>query len=65
MVSPLLLVAWQVAVLQSDSLAAVRAAHRAQAEFERQRRALAPRAAVRSSGPCDEHIGRFCYWHDG
>ena len=65
MVSPLLLVAWQVAVLQSDSLATVRAARRAQAEFERVRRALAPRAAARSNGPCDERIGRFCYWHDG
>ena len=65
MVSPLLLVAWQVAVLQSDSLTTLRTARRAQAEFERQRRALAPLAPARSTGPCDEQIGRFCYWYDG
>jgi hypothetical protein len=60
-----ILIAGQIALSQSDSLATLRAARRAQAEFERQRRALAPRAMSRSSGPCDERIGRFCYWHDG
>ncbi len=65
MTGSVLLVAWQVALLQTDSLATLRTARRAQAEFERQRRALAPRAPARSSGPCDERIGRFCYWYDG
>jgi len=59
------LFAWQLALAGSDSQAVARAARRAQAEFEGQRRALAPRAAPRSDGSCDELIGRFCYWHDG
>jgi hypothetical protein len=65
MIGSLLLIASHLALLQTDSLATLRAARRAQAEFEGQRRALAPRAPARSSGPCDERIGRFCYWYEG
>lgn len=36
----------------------------AQAEFERERIRRLPWAWRDASGPCDEVIGRFCYWHD-
>lgn len=64
MAGSILLLAWQLALVPRDSQAVLRAAHRAQTEFERQRRALAPRAHSRPGGPCDELIGRFCYWYE-
>jgi hypothetical protein len=63
-IGSILLLAGQLALPRGDSLAALRAARRAQAEFEGQRRALAPRTPARSGGGCDERIGRFCYWYD-
>jgi hypothetical protein len=63
-VGSFLLLAWQVGLARSDSQAVLRAARRAQAEFERQRRAIVPRAPSRYEG-CEERIGRFCYWHEG
>lgn len=48
-----------------DSVAVVRAARSAQADFERMRRANLPRdAGGGSGGRCDARIGRFCYWYD-
>lgn len=48
---------------QRDSVAAHRAAKRAQAEFEQRRHRLLPEVAG-SSGRCDVRVGRFCYWVD-
>ena len=50
---------------RADSQAVLRAAHAAQAAFERTRRWHLPYAFGRSGGECEERIGRFCYWHDG
>jgi hypothetical protein len=47
-----------------DSLGTHRAARRAQAEFESQRRRLLPLRYGGGGGRCDVRIGRFCYWHD-
>jgi hypothetical protein len=60
----ILLLAWQLALVPRDSQAVLRAAHRAQTDFEWQRRTLAPRTHSRPGGPCDELIGRFCYWYE-
>jgi hypothetical protein len=48
----------------ADSLRTVRAARRAQEQFESLRRANLPFRAGAPRGPCDLQIGRFCYWHD-
>ncbi len=48
-----------------DSSASLAAARAAQAAFERLRLDYLPRTVSGSSGPCDEIVGRFCYWHDG
>ena len=37
----------------------------AQAEFERFRVARLPWSMRPGGGPCDEVVGRFCYWHEG
>lgn len=47
-----------------DSVAAHRAARRAQTNFESRRRQLLPVTFGGSGGRCDVRIGRFCYWHD-
>lgn len=57
-------------VAQGDSLAVVRWAQRAQAEFESSRRARLPSVEAQPASRCDpllgaELIGRFCYWDDG
>jgi hypothetical protein len=48
----------------ADSIRTVRAARRAQEQFESLRRANLPFRAGAPRGPCDLQIGRFCYWHD-
>jgi hypothetical protein len=48
----------------ADSARAVRAARRAQEQFEALRRANLPFRPGAPRGPCDLQIGRFCYWHD-
>ena len=48
----------------ADSQRVVRGARDAQAEFERVRRANLPLDTRGSSGRCDVHVGRFCYWWD-
>jgi hypothetical protein len=47
----------------ADSVAVRRHAERAQRDFEDQRRALLPPGRENVGGPCDERIGRFCYWY--
>lgn len=47
----------------ADSARLVRAAHRAQRDFEWTRRTHLPWISGGGSGHCDERIGRFCYWH--
>ena len=47
----------------ADSARLVRAAHRAQRDYEWTRRTHLPWIAGGGSGHCDERIGRFCYWH--
>jgi hypothetical protein len=51
-------------VARVDSVATLRAARRAQADFERYRRAHLPPSHGGDGGECDERIGRFCYWYD-
>ena len=41
------------------------AARAAQAEFERFRVARLPWSWGSAGGPCDEIVGRFCFWHEG
>ena len=48
-------------LLPRDSQALLRAARRAQGEFELTRRWHLP--AAPSASRCDELVGRFCYWH--
>jgi hypothetical protein len=48
----------------ADSLRTVRAARRAQEQFESVRRANLPFGFGAPRGPCDLQVGRFCYWHD-
>ena len=47
----------------ADSVATLRSAKRAQADFEARRRSLLPEVGT-SGGRCDAIIGRFCYWVD-
>ena len=46
-----------------DSVATLRNAKRAQADFEARRHSLLPEVGT-SHGRCDAIIGRFCYWVD-
>jgi len=46
-----------------DSLRYLDAARHAQAVFERYRYDHLPRGMPSDAKPCDETIGRFCYWH--
>jgi hypothetical protein len=48
----------------ADSVRTVRAARRAQEQFESLRRANLPFRPGAPRGPCDLQLGRFCYWHD-
>jgi hypothetical protein len=48
----------------ADTARTVRAARRAQQQFESLRRANLPFRPGPPRGPCDVRIGRFCYWHD-
>ena len=48
----------------ADSQRVIRRARDAQAEFERVRRANLPLDTRGSTGRCDVHVGRFCYWWD-
>ena len=47
-----------------DSGAVLGSARKAQATFERTRRAHLPRSWTGSGSRCDETVGRFCYWDD-
>lgn len=47
-----------------DSARTVRAARRAQEQFESFRRANLPFRPSAPRGPCDLQVGRLCYWHD-
>lgn len=50
---------------RTDSARVLRGARSAQAAFERLRyRHLPWTPSAGSGGGCDEHIGRFCIWHD-
>ena len=48
---------------QPDSVAALRSAQRAQQAFESRRGFLAQRSLDSRPDPCDENIGRLCYWY--
>jgi tetratricopeptide (TPR) repeat protein len=48
-----------------DSARVRRAAEEAQAAFERERRRYLPVFRGGRPSPCEERIGRFCYWYDG
>lgn len=48
-----------------DSVEARERAQEAQARFERIRRLHLPWTWRPGYGPCDERIGRFCFWHEG
>jgi tetratricopeptide (TPR) repeat protein len=48
-----------------DSAGVRRAAEEAQAAFERARRRYLPVFRGGRPSPCEERIGRFCYWYDG
>jgi hypothetical protein len=48
----------------ADSVRTVRAARRAQEQFESLRRANLPFRSGAPRRPCDLQIGRFCYWHE-
>ncbi|HEU0012547.1 MAG TPA: hypothetical protein VFQ45_02650, partial [Longimicrobium sp.] len=47
-----------------DSAEVVARARSAQAAFERARFRLLPRALSSPRGPCDERIGRYCFWFE-
>lgn len=49
----------------NDSLRVRRSAQAAQAAFERERRHSLPQYAGGRPSPCEERIGRFCYWYEG
>jgi hypothetical protein len=54
----------RVSTAGRDSVRELRRARSAQDEFERARRAHAPRTWDRSPRPCnDQLIGRFCFWY--
>ena len=48
----------------TDSIDLLRQARKAQRNFERIRRAHLPAELDPGSHPCDERIGRYCYWYD-
>jgi tetratricopeptide (TPR) repeat protein len=48
-----------------DSARVRRAAEEAQAGFERERRRYLPVFRGGRPSPCEERIGRFCYWYEG
>ena len=50
-----------VAVTRSDSIRALRLAHRAQGDFEFLRTRLLPRATLVGATGCDAVVGRYCY----
>jgi hypothetical protein len=52
------------ASLSADSVRDLRVARSAQSSFERARRYSLPEGGG-SSGRCDVHLGRFCWWYDG
>lgn len=52
------------AVPVADSVATLRHARSAQADFERRRATLLP-VVDRDAGRCDERIGRLCYFYEG
>jgi hypothetical protein len=60
--------AWAQASVQqataSDTRDLLRRAHQAQRDFERTRRANLPAELGPAPHPCDERIGRYCYWYD-
>ncbi len=47
-----------------DSATVLAKARAAQADFERLRRRQLSRVLSSRSGPCDETVGRYCYWDD-
>ncbi len=49
----------------ADSSRILRRARSAQSRFEAVRRQHLPRTWGSRGGPCEEIIGRFCYWDDG
>lgn len=49
---------------QADSQTTRELLRRAQEDFERLRRRHLPRILGYGGGPCDERIGRLCYWDD-
>ena len=51
------------AVAPPESLAVLKQARRAQADFERRRFALLPTVGS-TGGRCDVRVGRYCYWQD-
>ena len=50
-----------LAVTSSDSIRALRLAHRAQGDFESLRRRLLPHATLTGARGCDAVVGRYCY----
>jgi len=50
--------------VRPDSARTRRAAEEAQAGFERERRRYLPIYRGGRPSPCDERIGRFCYWYE-
>jgi len=50
-----------LAITSRDSTRALRAAHRAQGDFESQRRHLLPRTALTGASGCDAVVGRYCF----
>jgi len=46
-----------------DSQAILRAARRAQAEFESFRRYHLPESSDFAGLPCDLNVGRYCFWY--
>ncbi|HEU5171489.1 MAG TPA: hypothetical protein VFU46_13165 [Gemmatimonadales bacterium] len=53
----------RAAALRPDSAAVLREARHAQRAFENERRARLRLDLDDGRGPCDVHIGRFCYWY--
>ena len=51
------------ALSPADSVAVLKQARRAQADFERQRFSMLPTVGS-SGGRCDVRVGRWCYWQD-
>src|ERR1700752_3262498 len=51
----------RLVVSRSDSIRALRLAHRAQGDFEWLRRRLLPQATLVGAGGCDALVGSYCY----